>query len=161
MKFLNPDYLGSHDLADGEGGYIEITATFKRISNENIHNGKGEENELAVLHFHECKPLIVGSKKKMRSFQKLFGSQWVEEWIGKQVTLHVVKERHFGEMMDVVRWKAATPKPKPALDEARFKKAIEAISEGKTTAAKVRADFQLTKPQDNELSKLPTEGQGE
>jgi hypothetical protein len=156
MKFINHDYLGSHDLADGNGGYVEVTATFERISNEKLHNGNGELNDCTILHFAECKPIIVRTKKKLRSFEKLFGSPWIEDWVGKQVTLYVTKERCFGEMMDVVRWKSPVPKPKPALDDGRFQKALAAIAEGKTTADKVRNDFQLTKAQEDALSNLPS-----
>ena len=104
-KLRNPKYLGAYDFQPGE----ERVVTFKEFKSEKVVGHGGEEENCVVAYFKEnCKPMILNTIN-CKTLTDLFESAAVEDWVNKQVTLIIKKEKHFGEIMDVIRVKKKLP----------------------------------------------------
>ena len=105
-KLTNPNYIGSHDLLDEKGNKIEITVTISKIQKELLNSAEGKQGECVVCYFQGAKKPMVLNKTNMKIIRNLHGTPFIEEWIGKKVTLMSVKVKAFGEMVDAIRIKS-------------------------------------------------------
>ena len=103
-KLTDPNYLGSHDFQPNQ----EVPVTIEAITKEKIElfNGKSLEIKDCVLaRFKGAKKPMILNKENMKLITKVTGTPYVEQWAGKQIILHVVPVRAFGETVDAVRVK--------------------------------------------------------
>jgi hypothetical protein len=103
-KLTDAKYVGSHDFMPGQ----ELTVTIETIIKEKIElfNGKSLEiKECVIARFKGAKKPWILNKENMKLITKVTGTPYVEQWEGKQITLHVVPVRAFGETVDAVRVK--------------------------------------------------------
>ena len=106
-KFFETNYLGGFDLADGKGGFKEITATIKRVQKETVTNERGKEDKL-VLHFDGLKPMILNATNS-KTMKKLTGSEYVEDWVGRTIIIGTENGTWFGENTDALRIRNRLP----------------------------------------------------
>ena len=99
-KLFNPLYLGSHDLEFGK----EYTLTIQKIEKDvEVIGDQGKKQKKAIIYFEKApKPMILNSTNA-KMIAKVLNTKFVEDWYGKQITLKVVQEKSFGELMDVIR----------------------------------------------------------
>lgn len=96
-KTFNKDFLGSHDLDDGEGGYDAFDVTIDSIECKEINDPNGNKEAVRIAHFAESiKPMIlnVGS---CETIEKFANSQYIDDWSGCVIRVHVdTNARLFG-----------------------------------------------------------------
>lgn len=97
-KLTNPNYLGSYAFQPGE----EKTVTIKEVKQEIVQNQNGKEECTVAYFVEDVKPLIL-NKTNCDMIAKVWGSPYIEDWNGKQITLKVKKVSAFGDMVDAVR----------------------------------------------------------
>src|SRR5690606_21274219 len=97
------------------------------------------------------KPMIA-NKTNLKAIASATGSVYIEDWVGKQVTLFVKNIRAFGENVDAIRVRQNAPKPKakPKLNDERFEKALNAIKSGKAKVSDLEK-YDLTNEQKSRL----------
>lgn len=103
-KLTDPNYIGSHDFQPGQ----ELTVIIEAINKEQVQlfNGKALEVKDCILaKFKGAKKPMILNKENMKLITKVTGTPYVEQWIGKQIILHVVPVRAFGDTVDAVRVK--------------------------------------------------------
>ncbi|MEI6190492.1 MAG: hypothetical protein WCP61_08735 [Chitinophagia bacterium] len=101
-KLTNPKYVGSHDLLPGQ----ELQITFDKVVKEMVKNVDGKEEMCVVAYMKGAhKPLIM-NKTNMKIVTKVLNTPYIEEWIGKSVTIYSAKVKAFGEVVDAIRVKA-------------------------------------------------------
>jgi hypothetical protein len=103
-KLTDPNYIGSHDFMPNQ----ELTVTIESITKERIElfNGKSLEIKDCVLaRFKGAKKPMILNKENMKLMTKVLQTPYVEQWVGRQIVLHVVPVRAFGETVDAVRVK--------------------------------------------------------
>lgn len=111
-KWNNPNYLGSYAFQPGE----EKTVTIKEVKREIVQNQNGKE-ECTVAYFEEdVKPLILNATN-CKAITKVWGTPYVEDWVGRKITLKVKKISAFGEMTDAVRVSSERPTEETILCE--------------------------------------------
>lgn len=99
-KLFNPLYLGSHDLEPSK----EYSLTIAKIEKDIEVIGEGGKKQLKpIIHFENAKKPMILNSVNSKMIAKVLGSKYIEDWIGKKVTIKVVQERSFGEVMDVIR----------------------------------------------------------
>lgn len=152
-KLMNPKYVGSWDLIAADNTYKDITVTITEVVQEMVHNGRGGEDMCTVVRFKECKPLVANSTN-MRAIKRYTGSQFIEDWIGKKITLTVQQVKAFGDVHDAIRVKKYSEPVKPTIGDERFKNAIKAIKEKKSTKEQLTNNFTLTNEQLQTLSEV-------
>ena len=119
-KIKNTNYVGSWDLLDSNGNVTDKKVTITKATQEVVHDGRGGEGNCATVHFKECKPMVANATN-LKAIASMAASNFIEDWIGMQITLTVKKVKAFGEMHDAIRVKENVKLPimKPeALPEA-------------------------------------------
>jgi hypothetical protein len=148
-KLRNPDYLGSWDLTLKDGSFGEITVTIKEVKKQMVFDGKGGQDECVVVTLadKDLKPFIANSTN-LKMLARVCGSNFIEDWAGKQVVLGVDKVRAFGEIHDALRVRNKKPAPakKDILtpEHPSFAKVKAAIESGAADIAQARSKFEIT-----------------
>jgi hypothetical protein len=143
-KLRNPSYIGSYELMVGANS-VELNVTIERAVKELIQSGDKKE-EAMVIYLKGHKPMIVNSTNA-KNISKALNSPYIEDWVGKDITLYVAKIRAFGENVDALRVKTVTSiKQLPELEEGtpNFEAVKTALSSGKFTIEQVKSKYQVS-----------------
>ena len=102
-----PDYLGAYAFEPGE----EKVGTIARICTEQVIGMDGRSNACVVCHFQEqsLRPMVLNSTN-CQIIAKLYGTPYVEDWIGKRIVIRVQKVKAFGGMKEGLRIKPEIPR---------------------------------------------------
>lgn len=142
-KLRNPNYIGSYELMIGSTP-IELNVTIEKVVKEMIQNGDKREEGM-VCYLKGQKPMIVNSTNA-KNISKACNSPYIEDWVGKEITLYVAKIKAFGEYVDALRVKAQTSAkvlPELKLDTPNFEKCKTAIKSGGYTIEQIKAKYQV------------------
>lgn len=131
-KTLNKDYLGSHDLDDGNGGYTDIKASILRVEQRDVTDPQGAKSREKVAIFSErIKPMIlnIGACKIVEKFA---GSPYIEDW--KNIPVHIYVEQNvkaFGDTVDALRFHKTQPRMREELtpDHPKWAGAAKSFAE--------------------------------
>ena len=132
-RLRNPSYIGSYELMTGHEP-IELVVTIEKSVKEMVQNGDKKE-EAMVIYLKGQKPMIVNSTNA-KSITAALESPFIEDWAGRQITLHVVKIKAFGETVDALRVRKEAPKvvlPDLPLNSKTHLATLEAIKTKKTS----------------------------
>lgn len=158
-KPFKSDHLGVVDLEAMIEAGQSLTVTVVKATQEQTRVA-GSNGLFNIAYFKEqIKPLVLNStnSKKLR---ELSGSKSVhiEEWIKEPVQIELFIDASVkmkGDIVGGVRFKKPTPaKVKEPITDDRFATALEKIKAGAYKVEQLRANFQLTKTQEDELSAL-------
>lgn len=143
-KLRNPNYIGSYELMTG-GAPKDLVVEIVKSAKEHVQNGDKKE-EAMVLSLKDQKPFIVNSTNA-KNITKALGSPYVEDWVGKRITLYVAKIRAFGESVDALRVKPEAPVAPSFPDlnpkHPKWKGAVDAIKAGTTNIQSIRKSYTL------------------
>jgi len=132
-KVRDVNYIGAFELMNGDGTTNEMVAVIEGVKKEELKNA--EKNQGMVLYLKGQKPMIVNSVNA-KNITKALGSPFIEDWIGKPITLYVIKIRAFGENMEALRVRDVAPKialPDLPLNSKAHAGTLEAVIKGRTT----------------------------
>jgi FKBP-type peptidyl-prolyl cis-trans isomerase 2 len=152
-KIKDPNWLGSWDLMNDDGTFGKLVLTIKGAKTDKVVDHKGQSTSEAVLEFTTLKPMIL-NHTNVRAVAKALNTPYIEDWVGKQVTITVKQVKAFGEVHDALRIEAFAPKPLPTIDNKRFDAMVETIQAGKYTVKKARESFSLSEEQKVALNQL-------
>ena len=110
-KMTNPNFIGAYDFDKGEHRVL----TIKEVVNDDVMNGDGKTEECVVLNFTTGKPMIL-NKTNLKAIELSLRSAFIEDWVGKQISVHVEQVKAFGAIHDALRISTksvSTAKPKP------------------------------------------------
>jgi len=136
-KNFNYDYLGSYSLLENQ----EVTLTIVNVKKEVVKSTGGRKEDCTVAYFKEAvngesKPMIL-NKTNCKIIEKLYGTPYIEDWKGKQITIFVQDGiEAFGELVDALRIKQIIPvKKKPELNPKsnKWDGAKDAVKNGTAT----------------------------
>lgn len=141
-KLRNPHYIGSYELMVGDKA-IELNVTIEKATKEMVQNGDRKE-EAMVIYLKGHKPMIVNSTNA-KAIAKALNSPYIEDWVGKEITLYVAKIKAFGEMVDALRVKGATKiLPNLEVNTPNFEAVKKALQSGSYTIDQVRSKYNVT-----------------
>ena len=143
-KTMNPNYLGAYALEPNEDLVVEIT----EVKTESVMNADGRNEECLVAHLKDQKPLIV-NKTNAKAIAKVAGSNYIEDWKGKQIALYISNVKAFGELVEAIRVRTVPPKAKSKrkLSDDDFKKLVKAVADGSYLLEDAVANFVLNDSQ--------------
>jgi len=101
-KLTNPKYVGSHDLQPRQ----ELSVTFEKIVKEQVKNVDGKDEMCVVAYMKGAQKPLILNKTNMKIITKVLGTPYIEEWVGKSITIYSAKVKAFGEVVDAIRVKA-------------------------------------------------------
>ncbi len=106
MKTHWRKFAGKHLIGEELNGE-DVTLTIKEVTSEEVYSISKKENvPMTVLHFQQTdRTFGITNNINHKAISKELGSPYIEDWIGKEITLTPNKEKRFGEVMDVIRIK--------------------------------------------------------
>jgi len=143
-KTMNPNYLGAYALEPNQDLIVEIT----EVKTESVMNADGRNEECLVAHLKDQKPLIV-NKTNAKAIAKVCGSNYIEDWKGKQIALYISNVKAFGELVEAIRVRTVAPKAKSKrkLNDDDFKKLVKAVADGSYSLDDALSNFVLNDAQ--------------
>jgi dihydroorotate dehydrogenase len=141
---MNPNYLGAYALEPNQDLIVEIT----EVKTESVMNADGRNEDCLVAHLKDHKPLIV-NKTNAKAIAKVCGSNYIEDWKGKQIALYISNVKAFGELVEAIRVRTVAPKAKSKrkLNEDDFKKLVKAVADGSYNLEDALSNFVLNDAQ--------------
>ena len=127
-SMTNPDYLGSWDFEEGESRVLVINSIKK---GEVVGEG-GKKDECVVEYFTTGLPMVL-NVTNMKAITLAHGTPYVDDWVGKSISVHVEQVRAFGDIWDALRVSTEapvisepTPRSKPILkkDSEEYDKVV-------------------------------------
>jgi len=144
-KLYNPNYLGAYAFLPNE----QKTLTISKVLVESVTGADGKSEECTVIHFAQDEKPLICNKTNAKAIASVTGSDYIEDWIGQDITLLTKQVRAFGDMVDAVRVDHRKPKPKKVEKELMtvkhpaFDKALKAIESGQYTVKAVQSKYAL------------------
>ena len=94
-------YTGAYELKPGE----TKTLTIKSIQREEVQATTGEKQVLPVIYtVGNGKPMVL-NKTNCKTLEKLFGTPFLEQWVGKTFIVESKKVKAWGEWVEALRVK--------------------------------------------------------
>lgn len=105
MDYLIPKpHIRTTDILDKEYPLTIKGYGLVKVYDRNIR----EEAEKGALRFEETKKYLIVNQTQLDQIAKITGSEFLEDWMGKKIVLHVEKVRVGRNMEDAIRVKAPT-----------------------------------------------------
>lgn len=104
-NFQDKDYLGSHNLEEGEEMLVTIA---KFVGEEEVESADGKKTKM-VLYFKEEVPKMILNVTNGLTIGQLYGTH-PEDWIGKQIQIFATPVKAFGKVQDALRIRDFAPK---------------------------------------------------
>lgn len=103
-QLVNLDYIGAYSL-NGQDLSVEITnVEVRRVKGEG-----GKEEDCTVADLKGQKPMII-NRTNAKSITKLYGSPFIEDWVGKIITIFPTTTKVAGDIVECVRIRPVVPK---------------------------------------------------
>ena len=109
-QYCNLDYIGAYSL-NGKDLNVKITS----IGQEQVTGDKGKKEMCLVAHLEGEKPFIL-NRTNSKMITKLVGSPFVENWVGKSITLYTSTTSVAGETVECLRIRPTLPTGKTKVD---------------------------------------------
>lgn len=140
-KLVNPDYLGAYSLDEGK----DMTVKIINVVRENVKGEGGRSEECTVAHLEGHKPFIL-NRTNCKTITKIYGTPYIEDWAGKQITVFQAITKLKGEDVECLRIRPVAPeKPEFTPDHKKWNGAVKAIREGNATISDITKSFKLSK----------------
>ncbi len=126
-KLQNPNYIGAYSLQPNEQRTVQII----RVEKQEVKSKDGSD-QCTVAILKDEKPFILNATN-CKTLTKLFGSPYIENWVGKSIIIYAEKIKAFGEQMEALRIKNTMPTlPELTPDNPKWADAVKALIDGKT-----------------------------
>jgi hypothetical protein len=112
-NLANYDYLGAYSL---QGVAEEVTLTIKLVKKERVTANGGASEDCIVAYFEETnkdnvvvKPMVL-NKTNCKIIEKLYNTPFIEEWVGKQITIYATTTKFARDIVPCLRIRNELPK---------------------------------------------------
>lgn len=144
-KLINPNYIGVYSLKNGE----DLDVTIEKVVREQVVSTGGKKEECTVAYLIGQKPLIL-NRTNSKTITKLFNSPYIEDWVGKKITLFSSTTKLAGEIVECLRIRDIAPKlPELKANTEEFEKCKKGIKNG-YTIAQIKTKYSVS----SEIEKL-------
>jgi len=129
-NFLDKNYLGSHNLEQGEEMLLTID---KFVGEEEVKATDGSKQTKPVLYFKEDVPKMIMNITNGNTITALYGSH-PDNWIGKKIQIFSTPVRAFGKTQEALRIRDVVPQSKVDNKDALHKLEMATTQEELKTA---------------------------
>lgn len=102
-QLVNPLYIGAYMVQS------DLTVKITSVGREIVKGESGKSEECTVAHLEGTKPFIV-NRTNAKTISKLYGSPFIEDWVGKYITLFPTTTKVAGESVECLRIRPTVPK---------------------------------------------------
>lgn len=146
-KLQNPNYIGAYSLME-TGTPVDMVVQIKSIAREEVKGEDGKKDQCTVAQLVGQKPFIINATNS-KMIAKIYNTPYIEDWIGKKITLYVAKVKVAGETVDALRIRQAVPQlPELTPVHPRWEGSKKALKEGNVTIEQIKANYIISS--DNE-----------
>lgn len=147
-KAFNKEFLGAHDLEEGEDKKL----TIKEVKQREITNQYGFEVSVNVATFTDkkIKPMILNATA-CKQIQRFTGFKYIEKWLMVNIQVYVLEGvEAYGEIVDALRIRDMQPRMKKPVLNAKSDKWDDAImsyskaGDKRAQASVIRKHYQLS-----------------
>ena len=125
-KLVNSDYIGAYSLEPGK----DLDVTIESVSRQLVTSAGGKKEECTVAKLKGQKPFII-NRTNAKTITQLYGTPYIEDWVGVQITLYVTTTKLAGEDVECLRIRKTIPrKPELLPGTEQFEKAKTALKNG-------------------------------
>ncbi len=104
-KLTNPNYIGAHDFQPNQ----QLEVTIEDVKNELVKcfdGAKVKEETCIVARLKGAKKPLIVNKTNAKIIARNLDTPYIEDWMGKSITLYVAKVKAFGESVEAIRVRA-------------------------------------------------------
>lgn len=149
-KLQNPDYIGAYTLME-TGVAIDMTVTIKSIARQIVTGADGKKDECTVAQLVGQKPFIINATNA-KMITKIYDTPFIENWVGRKITLYVAKVKVAGETVDALRIRQAIPTlPQLTPQHEKWEGAKKAIKDGNSTIEQIKQHFNISPEHEQQL----------
>jgi hypothetical protein len=105
-KWVNTDYIGAYSL-DGK----DLTVRIVSVKQQLVKGENGKEETCTVAALQGQKSFII-NRTNAKMITKLFNSPYIEDWVGKYITLYPTTTKVAGETVECLRIRSVVPQIK-------------------------------------------------
>ena len=125
-KLVNSDYIGAYSLEPGK----DLDVTIESVSRQLVTSAGGKKEECTVAKLKGQKPFII-NRTNAKTISTLYGTPYIEDWAGIQITLYPTTTKMAGEYVECLRIRKTIPrKPELLPGTEQFEKARTALQNG-------------------------------
>tara|TARA_R110000868_G_C10539180_1_gene734761 strand:- start:116 stop:628 length:513 start_codon:yes stop_codon:yes gene_type:complete len=106
-KLVNTAYLGAYSLMDGDTPK-DLTVKIVKVVREQVKGEAGKSEECTVAYLENQKPIIL-NRTNCKAITSLYGSPYIERWVGLSITLFVSETSVKGVKTDCLRIRPIKP----------------------------------------------------
>lgn len=142
----NPDYIGAYSLDNGDGTYKQIVVKIKSVATEVVNSPDGKKSNCIVAQLEGNKPLIL-NKTNCKAIMKAYNTRYIDEWVGKYITLTVASVKAFGDTTDAIRVLPIKPqlaKPELTPTHKKWLGAIESLKKNQVTIEQIESSYTIS-----------------
>lgn len=110
-NLANYDYLGAYSFNDVD----EAVLTISNVKRERVTNNGGSSEDCIVAYFAEkevngilVKPMVL-NKTNCKTIAELYHSEYVEDWIGKKITVFPTTTKFARDVVPCLRIRKEVP----------------------------------------------------
>jgi hypothetical protein len=103
-RLINPDYIGAYMVQE------DTTVKIESVTRQLVKGEGGKSEECTVANLQGTKPFIL-NRTNSKMITKLYGSPYIEDWVGKLITLYPTTTKVAGETVECLRIRPSVPKP--------------------------------------------------
>lgn len=108
-KLINLDYIGAYCVES------DLTVKITSVGQEKVKGEKGKEEMCTVAHLEGQKPFII-NRTNAKTITKLYGTPYIEDWVGKLITIFPTTCSVAGETVECLRIRSTRPQPAQKAD---------------------------------------------
>lgn len=108
-RLINPDYIGAYMVAE------DTTVKIEKVTRQLVKGEGGKSEECTVAHLVGTKPFIL-NRTNSKMITKLYGSPYIEDWVGKTITLYPTTTKVAGETVECLRIRPTRPTSSKPVD---------------------------------------------
>jgi len=129
-KLVNPAYIGAY-MVDKD-----LTVRITSVVREVVKGDGGKSEECTVAHLEGTKPFIL-NRTNSKMITRLYGTPYIEEWVGKIITIYPTTTKVGGEVVECLRIRPTVPVQKAPVDYT----AVIATLRACKTLAELQAEY--------------------
>lgn len=99
---VNPLYIGAYMVQS------DVTVKITRVCREVVKGEGGKSEECTVAYLEGTKPMIL-NRTNSKTIAKLYGSPFIEDWVGKLITIYPTTTKVAGETVECLRIRQVKP----------------------------------------------------
>ena len=124
-KTFNKDYLGAHDLDEGQ----ELQLTIQRVAVVDVKDPQGAAKKCNVAYFKQGGKPMIFNVTACKQLKKFSGSNYMEDWPGISIQVYVDPHvKAFVEVTEALRIRDQQPRMTKPVLEPGHKKWAEAVA---------------------------------